>query len=504
MVLVFILICQGTYINIRQYCIGLCFSLIFSTYSFAEVTPDLYAEPGISQYREGVNTSFNESIDPLSGTLHFVHTDVAVPGNGGLDISIVRSYSSMQGNGGIGPRTVTGIGWTSHFGRVLSTNTNGCFFSLAVDTSDNPAIELPDGSRYVLARYDNNIQGVNNIAGISKERWNGGCAVDSEGNYDPTRFLVYSPEGLRYDMDEWSHENGEKIWHVTRITDPNDNWINISYKEVGGDFVKYKVIDSVTTSDGRNVQYSYINEYTDNVLLGSISSYDRSWEFSYVHSGIANYYYLSEVERPDGQRWQYDYYTIPVGITPGIYSLKSVTYPQGAVNTYTYQRVNFYGSGGPVTAVRDKVVSNASTSNGTWSYSFSPADIFDTTAMFDTTTVTTPNGQITYKHFGIRGAPSNTFWRVGLLKEKQTIDDQAGLLKKETYEWDSQFISSQRYRRPNIFGGEPVSDNAYYAPVMTKKTIVQDGSTYITDYSNHDAFGKVQLLKQGKTQSVQI
>lgn len=199
--------------DIRHCVFGVCFSLIFPTFSFAEVIPDFYAEPGISQYREGVNTSLNESIDPLSGTLHFVHTDAVVPGNGGLDMSIVRSYSSMQGSAGIGPRTVTGIGWTNHFGRVLSKFADGCTDDPAT-MNDNPVIELQDGSRMTLAGYDNNIlyrdSIVGGISGISKERWKGGCVKDAQGNFDSTRYIVYSPEGLRYDMDEWSFENGEK------------------------------------------------------------------------------------------------------------------------------------------------------------------------------------------------------------------------------------------------------------------------------------------------------
>lgn len=469
--------------DIRHYIVVVWCSLLLSTPSYGEVIPDFYAEPGISQYRESVNTSLNESIDPLSGTLHFVHTDGLIPGNGGMDLSIVRSYTSMQGSAGVGPRTVTGIGWTNHFGRVLSINTDGCTGDPST-MNDNPVIELRDGSRFTLAGYNNNITGVTNISGISKERWNGGCAIDSQGNFDATRYKAYSPEGLRYNLDEWSFENGEKIWHVTRITDPNDNWIDVSYKEVGGSFVKYKVIDRVTSSDGRSVQYTYINENTENVLLGGISSHGRSWSFSYVSAGIANYYYLSEVQRPDGQRWQYDYYTTASGLSPELYSLKSVIYPQGAINTYTYQSVVFdVLTGTPVTSVSDKVVSNAGSSNGTWSYSFSPANLFDTT------TVTTPNGQIIYKHYGIRGLPLNMLWRVGLLKEKQTIDDQAGLVKKETYEWGSQFVSPEKYTRPTLLNDVTLVDDAYYAPIMTKSTIVQDGSTYVTEYLNHDAFG---------------
>jgi len=469
--------------DIRRHVLCISFLLTFPSLAFSEVIPDFYAEPGISQFREGVNTSLNESIDPLSGTLHFVHTDGTVPGNGGLDISIVRSYTSLQGPAGVGPRTVTGIGWTNHFGRVLSKNINGCTGDPST-MNDNPVLELQDGSRFIVAGYNNDIEGVTNISGISKERWNGGCVVDAQGNFDANRYRAYSPDGLRYDMDEWSFENGEKIWHVTRITDSNGNWINISYKEVGGSSVKYKVIDLITSSDNRSVQYSYLDENTENVLLGGISSHGQNWAFSYISAGIANYYYLSEVTRPDGQSWQYDYYKTASGLSTELYSMKSVVYPRGAKNTYTYQSVVFDAlTGTPVTSVKDKVVSNAGPSNGTWSYLFSPSDLFDTT------TVTTPNGQLIYKHYGIRGVPANMLWRVGMLKEKQTIDNSLGLLRKEIYEWGSQYISPEKYTRPTLLDDVTLIDNAYYAPVMIKNTVIQDGSTYTTEYLNHDAFG---------------
>jgi len=168
--------------NTHHYILGIGFSFIFSAISFAaEVIPDFYAEPGISQFRDGVSTSLNESIDPLSGTLHFVHTDGMIPGNGGLDISIVRSYTSMQGPAGIGPRTVTGVGWTNHFGRVLSKNIFGCN-SDPSNMDDNPVIELQDGSRFTIALA------LDGVSGITKERWRGECARDVQGNFVPKSF----------------------------------------------------------------------------------------------------------------------------------------------------------------------------------------------------------------------------------------------------------------------------------------------------------------------------
>jgi len=57
--------------------------------------PNFYSEPGIggNGKRQSLSTAPNESIDPFSGALSLVHTDLVLPGNGGLDIVVQRSYS---------------------------------------------------------------------------------------------------------------------------------------------------------------------------------------------------------------------------------------------------------------------------------------------------------------------------------------------------------------------------------------------------------------------------
>jgi len=463
--------------DMRRYLAGVVFSVVFPAICLAEVIPDFYGEPGISEFRENVSSSMNESIDPLSGSLSFVHTEVVIPGNGGLDLSIVRSYNNAQ-QGDLGSRTTTGIGWTNHFGRVLAgQGVSGCSTTVT-HFNDNPVIELQDGSRFPIALH------TNGSTGITKERWNAGCFTDAQGNVDLNKYVVYSPEGMRYEMFEVSYESGEKIWHTTRISDPNDNWIDITYKEIGGTFSKYKVVDLVTTSDGRSAQYSYVDENNDNARLASINSHGRTWSYEYQHAGISNYYYLTKATRPDGQFWEYTYNTVPDADLSGVYSLNTVKNPYGALTTYSYQSVVLNNlTGQRLSAIKDKVVSEAGPSNGTWSYEFTPDTL---NSIYDTTTVTTPNGKYLFKHYGLRPTPINTLWRSGLLKEKHTFSGAStSPIKKEIYEWEGQLISNERYTRPAAL----LSDDAYYAPLMTKKTIELDGSLYVTEYSNHDIHG---------------
>ncbi len=52
------------------------------------------------------------------------------------------------------------------------------------------------------------------------------------------------------------------------------------------------------------------------------------------------------------------------------------------------------------------------------------------------TTVNSPLGTITYKHFGFNTVGPGTTWKIGLLAERTTSS-----LQTETYSWDKQQIS---------------------------------------------------------------
>ena len=72
------------------------------------------ADPGQITFRSQISTMDFEEIDPYSGTLSLTHKDVSLPGNGGLDLDIYRTYRTDRSTG----YTVLGSRWDTHFGRV--------------------------------------------------------------------------------------------------------------------------------------------------------------------------------------------------------------------------------------------------------------------------------------------------------------------------------------------------------------------------------------------------
>jgi len=138
-----------------------------------EVIPDFYRGPGLDPNRSYVNQNFSEHIDPFNGSLQLHYVDINVPGNGGFDIQVNRSYNSAAVNES-NPNAFfgsAGVGWSVHFGRVLyKTSVGPCGGSLFPDVLRDAVLELPDGSTQILA--------ASTTAGatfISTQRWRAAC-----------------------------------------------------------------------------------------------------------------------------------------------------------------------------------------------------------------------------------------------------------------------------------------------------------------------------------------
>ena len=493
------------------------------------VMPDYYAEPGLNPFRDPSTTTPNEIIDPFSGSLHLSHVDTFIPGNGGLDIKIQRVYNSnnvyrsratLYNNGPYpsepADRTATGMGWTMHFGRVhrsLGLNMSICSRTdgtLNNTTLDNPVLELPDGSQQILFV---NATGFS-APWITKEQWVAYCFGSNAG------LLVISPIGTKYTMD-YRKSGGttygavNSAWYTTRIEDRNGNWLNIAYNTSAQSIGIDPIFSQITSSDGRNVSFSYTN--TSNalqVLLSSISANGQTWYYNYTPATApynGEHFQLSSVTRPDGLSWRYSYHALAVN-APGDRLLDSVTYPHGATTSYDYGHMclnstaaaNYQCSGilGMFYSliVTRKTNGGRDVTSGTWTYSYSP------TSTEDVTTVTFPGGRHVYRHFNTRQVyGSSTFggkrlWQIGLLKEKSTYDG-GSLVNREIYTWDAPYLlSNELYIRPPYDGSDGYHptyfDNQVWAPVLVRKDIVRDGGTYTTTYGSFDASYNPQTISE--------
>jgi YD repeat-containing protein len=473
------------------------------TVSPAEEIRDYYAEPGLNPFKETVNQNFHEHIDPFSGTLQLKYTDLIVPGNGGMDIHIHRVYTSLQ-EWELGVRRAMGVGWTMHFGRIVVPQAHVdkiCNQSIwSVSVRDNPSLELPDGSRELLVL---STEGINTL--VTKSNWKAVCGENGIG------LVVTSPEGTMYVMDQRETTlDGDSRWYTRLIKDRHDNAIQITYKT---DSLGALIIDHVTGGsitggydefipDGRMVQYEYLDEGTSTIRLHRITAPHHALEYHYTRlpNVVGDYYQLTEVIRPDGTRWKYDYYPQFTEFGQyGSHSLKTVTYPYGGHITYTYQGTEFDLD--PLdftitTTVATKTVSGPDSEAGTWTYTYDPGRWVDpddpAQRRMDLTTVSGPEGTYRYFHYGYTIAPSGTLWQVGLLHIKEVYEGSA-LLEQMMQDWGTRLISNENYWH----GRDPSRiDNETYAPMLLRTVHHRQGTNYITEHSGHDAFGNPHTIVQ--------
>jgi YD repeat-containing protein len=457
--------------------------------------PELSEESGLSANRDYLNQAGSEYIDPFTGALQLHNVDLYLPGNGGFDLKVVRSYSSNTARatflGNTLGHSAVGMGWTVHFGRFMLLNTGldvtGCTdASRFVSTIRNPILELPDGSRQMLA-YTTAQWGAREM--LSPQRWRAYCNGSNP--------VVYSPEGIRYEMnyvnsyDVKDSTSKAVVWHTTKIIDRNGNWAEVKYDN--------GLVTQVVASDGRNVVFNYRNECwkpSANLqmcvkLLSSITSSGRTYSYSYERANTNSpFYLLTAVTRPDWLRWEYEYDKSACAsienCAASILLLNKTTTPQGGTTRYGYEWVRFDYHKNMKSSV---AIVNKSTNQGTWGFRYVPGS----GTAYDTTTVTMPNNStIVYRHFGVAAIGKGSIWKGGLLVSK-TINPGD---YEETYNWDKQSVSSQNYCRPSGCAGMDNIDESTFAPVMTKRTIKKDGAIHTTSYSNFDAYGNPQTITE--------
>lgn len=376
--------------------------------------PDAFQEGGISRVKGYENQAVNEVIDTFTGKLQYHFTDLFIPGNGGMDLAIRRSYNSID------DPLVTftpwsrfeqnplGLGWTMHMGRVLRGAAQGICSSSWATSSNNPVLELPDGQRQVLYERGN--------TWITKDFWRATC---------PNGFLVVqSPDGTSYEMSAQGGIFGEPgkqqiAYHAGRIVDRHGNWFNLTYQFLPNGVY---ALQQITTNDGRAVTFAYngssLSTITDNT--------GREWRYT-VTAGVGGHNYLDQVQRPDGRSWKYAYHAA----SPGTGSMRRIEYPTGGSIDYEYGHVNFLvgiligtANGRESTVVNRKTAATntADGSSGAWTFSYTVASqampyertnhctyylgsIPPGSSQVNTTTVLDPLGTTTvHYHLGVHSA----------------------------------------------------------------------------------------------------
>jgi len=402
--------------------------------------PDFYNEPGLSDSRQSSIGSVNDLVDPFSGQLSVMHTDLSIPGNGGFDINIVRSYSTHRAQSPFRGKSVVGHGWDLHMGRIHfdgPLNTGICHqLKASPYSTGNPVLELPNGSKklflkpeynYTSTFSDGSVQ-TRSVDFITQDMWIADCHETTNDDV-VGGITVTSPNGIvyRFDLPNRPELGGSVAYLVTEIKDARGNTATIEYDDqyiVHGS--ASRVIKKISTSDGRVVNFDYEQLSTPFLghpsvpLLTAIKFGAKEIRYHYAETGpafnITPFVFLKRVSKTDGDDWLFNYYpaqaniyTTPESFIAGARStlLMDITSEFGAITRYDYRFIPSGVGNGVNPAVVERSINtdialNDGDAQGTWRYEYQlgPVDGMD----YDKTTVITPTKKEIYRHFGIYAA----------------------------------------------------------------------------------------------------
>ena len=447
--------------------------------------PHFVNDTTLSVSQDSLGASSSESVDPFTGKLLISATDMVVPGDGGLDINIIRSYQSQN----VIPIPVPvkrvqdysplGLGWTMHFGEIrIATEDKMCSTIWDAWVDDNPVYVRADGGTELLAIATDSSRTEYGLTYISDSYSKVVCQPDGS-------FYMVDTSGTRYDFGiSYANEasSAKYRWAVTKITDRHGNFIDISYSLTGTYLNQTLVVDQVSASDGRVIDFSYSGTPK---RLDTIS-YDGntlSYYYDDVNYALGNDADGSAVERPDvvlrrfvapnGQDWKYDYYPLSYEVSEGGGSISATHNPYGGTVGFEYDLISFVANPEIIDYPNSLVVSKKIQEGvGTWNYSYNPG------LNEDVTTVAGPLGVRTYHHFGISSVADGELWKVGKLK-RETFASNSGESTETQYTWAAHALSNEDYRRRS----PSVVDDNYQTAYLTSKVTTLDGDVFSEDYS---------------------
>jgi hypothetical protein len=218
-----------------------------------------YGAPGFNSHRRYFNQVAKEYIDPYTGNLILTYTDIYLPGDGGLDLKIRRTYNGKIRTEKTGQWDIhdedtiecgyAGIGWSLHTGRVYPI----------AQLRPTPAVEMPDGSVHPAFLIPNSSERQ------TKELWHYQEIQEADALY---AYLTLNDGTIyRYRLSgTWKDESGEDVtkigapWYpVESITDVHGNQITITNVIKRQQFV----IDEIRMAPGDRTAtftYFYSNE----------------------------------------------------------------------------------------------------------------------------------------------------------------------------------------------------------------------------------------------------
>jgi hypothetical protein len=504
-----------------------CYALVavslLSTRAFAQsyLRPD---DP-FRRFTETKNKGFaaylpGETVDNFTGTLRIVQEDLSLPGKAGLDIKVIRTYSSKlwartdtneAGANLLGPHFgPVGFGWSLHFGRILKPNATGQ--PSGCGAGQYPIYESPDGTARVF--YPN--------AGkwVSRDYWlfqRGTCSNPGNAN---SGSCVTRPDGIRISFAAASQFfiQGDLLYPATSIEDVHGNAVNIAYEAytpTSGGFPR-----QVTDTLGRILNFEYARgaprdrlvRMTASSSFGMAPFREVSYDYEFampqggpgqvsLNNSSGAWPFLQTVSQAVGQPFRYSYGHSRT-VLQNQYALSAIEYPYGGKVEYAYTSFPTWAGYQTIQMayLTSRTESGRALPTATHQYSY---DAASGTSGEVVTTLTKPDGsKEEYVYFNFTNPTANgTAWRVGLLKSTKrgiTSASPQGL-ETEANTWESgKGVAPVPFAAPQYSATSTncVFDNAVVAPVLKLRSTLRDGRRYDVTYVSHDDYGQPTLTQE--------
>jgi RHS repeat-associated protein len=361
-----------------------------TTQTFYEEQGNVRGGPqGVSALGSG---AFGDSVDLYTGSLSFRHTDIDLPGNSGLSVSVGRRYSAgrphiLRGSFGDWDLDIPHLrgNFTAQYGWVVGTQNGtarctefgkpGGAMSGNHQESWGPEhywagnfLSVPGGGSQEILR-----RGAANTAApsdghtyplVTRGNWQLRCLA-TIANGAGEGFVARSPDGVEYRFDWMASRSlrsmakggsyltrSEVFLLPTLVRDRFGNTVTYAW-----DAANPWRLNKIESSDGRELTFAYVPSTT---RISSITDGARTWSYGYDADGR-----LSTVTLPDTRQWVFNLSSLTVtnmmlgsdgsctypGDYPSLPYAGSLTHPSGAVATYTTVFVQHGRSGAPETCL---------------------------------------------------------------------------------------------------------------------------------------------------------
>jgi RHS repeat-associated protein len=439
-----------------------------------------------------------ETVDHFSGSLRIVQEDLRLPGKAGLDLRIVRAYSSriwgradaLDAEPLLAEKDPSplGYGWSIHMGRLQRPTATGQ--PLTCGGGDYPVYEAPDGTARTFYPLGGGFTRF-----VSRDSWTldtqcttqrgqGACITTTTG------------ERLEFAKSDQFHVGPLPVWPMTAHLDVFGNAIVVDYLADGR-------VQKITDTWSREVTFAYSScgprQCLDSISAGPGGT--RSVTYSYTSHPVAqasgSRSFLTGVEPAAGPGYAYDY-GAGLPIAQNRYALRSITYPNGGAATYEYDARTFFTGREdvPMAVVVRRTTSGRALPTATWMYDYDAPRTSD----FQTTTVTRPDQLQDVHQFVGFGFPARMnatghVWKVGL----QTRASYANAAQVEESTWEKgTVVATANFAAPFYGSACPgwLWDTVVQSPILKKRVITRGGSRYEMEASMHDPFGQPEIVTE--------